>query len=99
LPIYRFLAQDACLALNLVPFILQSLIMLGIIIAMNFSVTQLRAMVSNSPWVPSTPLQVVGCFLARPCAPDRCANRSYHLTVHLLNFCTDPLILSSHHAC
>jgi hypothetical protein len=41
-----------------VPFIIQSLIMLGIIIAMNFSVTQLRAMVSNSPWVPSTPLQV-----------------------------------------
>ena len=40
------------------PFILQSLILLGTIIAMNFSVTQLRAMVSNSPWVPSTPLQV-----------------------------------------
>ncbi len=46
------------MALNLVAFILQSLLMLGIIIAMNFSVTQLRAMVSNSPWVPSTPLQV-----------------------------------------
>jgi predicted neutral ceramidase superfamily lipid hydrolase len=45
-------------ALNLIPFILQSLIMLGIIIAMNFSVTQLRVMVNNSPWVPSTPLQV-----------------------------------------
>lgn len=46
------------MALNLIPFILQSLILLAVIIAMNFSVTQLRAMVSNSPWVPSTPLQV-----------------------------------------
>lgn len=50
------------MALNLIPFILQSLIMLGIIIAMNFTVTQLRVMVNNSPWVPSTPLQVRYCF-------------------------------------
>jgi predicted neutral ceramidase superfamily lipid hydrolase len=53
-----FPKQSTCVALNLIPFILQSLIMLGIIIAMNFSVTQLRVMVNNSPWVPSTPLQV-----------------------------------------
>jgi predicted neutral ceramidase superfamily lipid hydrolase len=60
-PAYRnvySLKQSTCVALNLIPFILQSLIMLGIIIAMNFSVTQLRVMVNNSPWVPSTPLQV-----------------------------------------
>jgi predicted neutral ceramidase superfamily lipid hydrolase len=55
--------QSTCVALNLIPFILQSLIMLGIIIAMNFSVTQLRVMVNNSPWVPSTPLQVKPGYL------------------------------------
>eukprot|EP01032_Pedospumella_encystans_P013610 gene13610-15660_t len=50
-------SDTTCQALDLVPFIIQSLILLGVIIAMNFSVTQLRAMVYNSPWVPSTPLQ------------------------------------------
>lgn len=51
--------QTTCQALSLVPFVLQSIILLAVIIAMNFTVTQLRAMVGNSPWVPSTPLQVL----------------------------------------
>jgi hypothetical protein len=40
-----------------VSFIIKSLILLAIIIAMNFTVTQLRAMLQHSPWVPSTPIQ------------------------------------------
>jgi hypothetical protein len=38
-------------------FVIKTILLLGIIIAMNFTVTQLRAMLNHSPWVPSTPLQ------------------------------------------
>lgn len=59
-------------------FVIRSLILLSIIILMNFTYTQLRAMLSHTPWVPSTPLQyarhkqfqvfrfVVVCYLLLP---------------------------------
>lgn len=50
--------QMICDSLDLVAFIIKSLLLLAIIIAMNFTVTQLRAMLNHTPWVPSTPLQV-----------------------------------------
>lgn len=42
-------------------FIIKSLVLLAIIIAMNFTVTQLRAMLTHTPWVPSTPIQYARC--------------------------------------
>ncbi|KAJ1437755.1 hypothetical protein B484DRAFT_428190 [Ochromonadaceae sp. CCMP2298] len=49
--------SSACFSLNLIAFIIRALILLAIIIAMNFTVAQLRAMIAQSPWVPSTPIQ------------------------------------------
>ena len=49
--------SQTCQSLNLVTYILRNLILLGIIIAMNFTVTQLRAGLIHSPWIPSTPVQ------------------------------------------
>lgn len=53
--------QTSCQALSLVSFVIRSLVLLAIIIAMNFTVTQLRAMLTHTPWVPSTPLQYARC--------------------------------------
>lgn len=50
--------DETCKALSLLTFILKSVLLLAIIIAMNFTVTQLRQMLHHSTWVPSTPLQV-----------------------------------------
>ena len=44
-----------CQALYLIYYILRALIMLGIIICLNFTITQLRAMLSHTAWDPSTP--------------------------------------------
>jgi len=55
------MVQQSCQALSLVAFVVRSLILLAIIIAMNFTVTQLRAMLAHTPWVPSTPLQYARC--------------------------------------
>jgi hypothetical protein len=49
--------SQTCQSLNLVTYILRNLVLLGIIIAMNFTVTQLRAGLIHSPWIPSTPVQ------------------------------------------
>ena len=51
------LSEDSrvCQSLYLVYYILHALIMLGIIICLNFTITQLRAMLSHSAWDPSTP--------------------------------------------
>lgn len=46
----------------MIAFVIKSLILLAIIIAMNFTVTQLRAMLNHSPWVPSIPLQVMNIY-------------------------------------
>jgi len=48
---------DTCQSLYLVTYILKSLVLLGVIIAMNFTVTQLRANTMHSPWDPATPIQ------------------------------------------
>lgn len=53
--------QQACQGLSLVSFIIKSLVLLAIIVAMNFTVTQLRAMLTHTPWVPSTPIQYARC--------------------------------------
>ena len=45
----------ACQSLYLVYYILHSLVMLGIIICLNFTITQLRAMLAHTQWDPSTP--------------------------------------------
>jgi hypothetical protein len=49
--------SPACSGLSLATYILRYLLLLGIIIAMNFTVTQLRAGLIHSPWIPSTPVQ------------------------------------------
>jgi len=49
--------SNQCASLNLVTYIIKNLLLLGIIIAMNFTVTQLRAGLMHSPWIPSTPVQ------------------------------------------
>eukprot|EP01034_Spumella_vulgaris_P036637 gene36637-45192_t len=46
-----------CSSLSLLAYVIKIIVLLGIIIAMNFTCTQLRAMLNHSPWVPSTPLQ------------------------------------------
>lgn len=50
-------STQTCQATSLVAYILKTLLLLGIIIAMNFTVTQLRAGLVHSPWIPSTPVQ------------------------------------------
>lgn len=50
--------QASCYSLGIVTFILGSLILLGIIVAINFTATQLRITLNNTPWTPSTPIQV-----------------------------------------
>lgn len=45
----------ACQSLYLVYYILHALVMLAIIICLNFTITQVRAMLSHTAWDPSTP--------------------------------------------
>jgi hypothetical protein len=45
----------ACQGLWLVSYILQALIMLCVIISLNFTITQLRAMLYHTPWDPTSP--------------------------------------------
>jgi hypothetical protein len=47
-----------CKSWELGSYILKSLLLLGIIVAMNFTVTQLRSVLMHTPWVTSLPLQV-----------------------------------------
>lgn len=53
--------SDACRSLELVSYILHSLVLLGIIIALNFTITQMRATLIHSPWDPSTPYFYTRC--------------------------------------
>lgn len=55
---HTYLPQESCAALSIMQLVIHSLILLGIIISMNFTVTQLKAMLIHTPWVPSTPMQV-----------------------------------------
>jgi hypothetical protein len=48
--------SSGCQALNLVEYVLAGLILLSTIIAMNYSVSQLRAIISNLNWYPSMPV-------------------------------------------
>jgi len=48
-------ATDQCKSLWLVSYVMRSIVLLGIIVAMNYSVAQLRAIIINSAWAPSTP--------------------------------------------
>lgn len=48
---------STCQALALVTLVVKSLLLLGIIVAMNYTVTLLKSMLYHSPWVPSTPVQ------------------------------------------
>eukprot|EP01039_Chlorochromonas_danica_P001719 gene1718-1878_t len=50
-----------CQGLSLVTFVFKNLYLLAILVSMNFTVTQLRAMLTHTPWVPSTPLQYARC--------------------------------------
>eukprot|EP01035_Chromulina_nebulosa_P016892 gene16892-22381_t len=51
--------STSCASLNLVTYILRTLVFLAIIVAMNFTVTQLKAMVIQSPWTPSIQIQYI----------------------------------------
>lgn len=53
--------QEICAALSVLVFVIRCLLLLAIIIAMNFTVTQLRAMLTHTPWIPSTPVQYARC--------------------------------------
>ena len=44
-----------CQSVGLVKYIVHALLMLAIIICVNFTIAQLRAMLAQSPWDPSTP--------------------------------------------
>jgi hypothetical protein len=44
-----------CQSIYLVTYIMHALLLLAIIICLNFTITQLRAMLTHSPWDPSTP--------------------------------------------
>lgn len=46
-----------CDSLNLATYVLKCLVYLGIIIAMNFTVTQLRTQLMHTTWVPSVSIQ------------------------------------------
>jgi hypothetical protein len=48
-------STDQCKSLWLVAYVMRSIVVLGIIVAMNYSVAQLRAIIVNSTWAPSTP--------------------------------------------
>jgi hypothetical protein len=50
-----------CTSISLIAFILRNLLLLAIIVAMNFTVTHLRILLTHSPWVPSTPIQYARC--------------------------------------
>lgn len=54
-------SSDQCKSLWLATYILKSLILLGIIIAMNFTVTQLRSSIMHTNWVLSVPVQYAHC--------------------------------------
>ena len=53
--------NEACVALTLMKFVLRAILLLAIILALNFTVTQVRSMLVHSPWVPSTPIQYARC--------------------------------------
>jgi len=46
---------NQCKSIWLVTYVMRSIVILGIIVAMNYSVAQLRAIIINSTWAPSTP--------------------------------------------
>ena len=48
--------DDTCSALWLATYVLRSLVLLGVIISLNFTVTQLRGNLLYSPWVTSSPI-------------------------------------------
>jgi hypothetical protein len=52
------LTQTACSSLSLAEYVLRCVLYLGIIIALNFSVTQLRITLLHSPWVSTLSVQV-----------------------------------------
>ncbi len=47
---------DSCGTLYLITYVVRTLLFLGIIVGMNFTVTHLRARLVQSPWTPSAPL-------------------------------------------
>ena len=48
--------SSGCQALDLIAYVLAGLMLLGTIIALNYSVSQLRAIISNLSWYPSMPV-------------------------------------------
>lgn len=48
--------DETCSALWLATYVLRSLVLLGVIISLNFTVTQLRGNLLYSPWVTSSPI-------------------------------------------
>ena len=50
--------QDLCQSLSLIAYVLRTLVFLGIIIAMNFTVSHLKATLMHTPWGWNLPIQV-----------------------------------------
>jgi hypothetical protein len=55
--------QSTCQSLYLISYVVKSLVYLGIVVGMNFTVAQLRAMLANTPWLPSIPIQVCSAHI------------------------------------
>lgn len=53
--------EEICVSFSIMVFVIRCFLLLAIIIAMNFTVTQLRTLLSHTPWVPSTPVQYARC--------------------------------------
>lgn len=52
-------SDSRCLSVGLLTYVMMTIIYLGIIVAMNFTVTQLKAVVIHSIWSPTLPLQYI----------------------------------------
>jgi Asp/Glu/hydantoin racemase len=55
---YGVVQQNQCQALNFGTYVLRLLVLIGAIAGMNFNAAQLRAILMQSPWMPSLPIQV-----------------------------------------